>query len=111
MEKAEFPKGVQFDLKDTIDYSEGAIVSKTLHKKEVGNLTLFAFDKSQGLTEHTSPFDATILVVEGNAEILIDSKSHFLSAGEMIIMPANIPHAVNAVEKFKMLLIMIRSEK
>ena len=78
-------------------------------KKTSGNVTLFSFDKGQSLSEHTAPFDALIQVIEGDTEILIDQKSFFLKTGESIIMPANIPHAVKAPEKFKMILIMIKS--
>lgn len=92
-----------------VQYQDGSIVSKIMLDKKTGTVTLFAFDKGQRLSEHISPFDAMIQVVEGKAEILIDKKSHEVGAGEIIIMPANIPHAVTANEKFKMLLVMIRS--
>ncbi|MFA5159376.1 MAG: cupin domain-containing protein [Candidatus Omnitrophota bacterium] len=96
-------------LVSLIDYQENSVVSKQLLDKKTGTLTLFAFDAGQGLSEHTAPYDATILVIEGKAEVLIGGKSHEVGAGQMIIMPANIPHAVKARERFKMLLIMIRS--
>lgn len=91
-----------------LSYAAGAVVSKTLIKKEKGTVTSFAFDKGQGLSEHTAPFDAMVHVVDGQAEVLIKGKQHIVKAGEFIIMPANVPHALNAIEAFKMLLIMIR---
>jgi len=105
-------KATPLDLAQMISYAEGAVISKTLLKKEAGNLTLFSFDKGQGLSEHTSPFDAAVQVVEGTGTFIIDGKRVAASAGEMVIMPANIPHDVQAAETpFKMLLIMIRSEQ
>ena len=92
-----------------INYQDGAVVSKEIMKKNTGNVTLFAFDKGQGLSEHTAPFDALVYFLDGEVEIHISAKPHFLKEGEMILMPANKPHAVKALEKFKMLLIMIRS--
>ncbi|RPH52129.1 MAG: cupin domain-containing protein [Desulfobacteraceae bacterium] len=103
-------KGVPFNLSDDVTYAIGSVVSKTLLKKNVGNLTLFSFDQGQGLTEHTSPFDAVVYILGGKAEITIGGKPKTVKAGEMIIMPAGIPHALNAVERFKMLLIMIRGK-
>ena len=93
---------------DKVDYSAEGIVSKRVIQKEKGNITLFAFDKGQMLSEHTAPFDAMVQVIEGRAEIRIAGQPNELNAGESIIMPANVPHAVNAIEKFKMLLTMIR---
>lgn len=92
-----------------IDYQEGAVVSKEILKKPTGTITLFAFDKGQGLSEHTAPFDASVVIVDGQAEIMISGERHQVKAGEMIVMPANHPHALQAKEQFKMLLIMIRS--
>lgn len=104
-------KGRVLDLKNEISYADGAVISKTLLKKETGNITLFSFDKGQGLSEHTSPFDAVVQVVEGEGAFIIDGKLQTAKAGEMIIMPANIPHDVQAADQpFKMLLTMIRSE-
>ncbi len=94
---------------DLIEYQEGAVVSREIIRKETGTVTIFAFDKGEGLSEHTAPFDAMVQVVDGKAEIIIDGKSNILDAGEMIIMPANIPHALNALERYKMVLTMIRS--
>jgi quercetin dioxygenase-like cupin family protein len=105
----EFEKGKAFSFNDSVDYSEGGIVSKTVLKKETGNISLFSFDKGEALSEHTAPFDAMIQVVDGKGEIIIGGKSNFLETGQTIIMPANIPHAVKAVEKFKMVLTMIKS--
>ncbi len=103
-------KGKALNLKTLVDYSDGAVVSRTLLKKETGNITLFSFDKGQGLSEHTSPFDAVVEVVEGEGTFIIAGEPQTVKAGELIIMPANIPHDVQAAEApFKMLLIMIRS--
>ena len=103
-------KGKALNLKTLVDYSDGAVVSRTLLKKETGNITLFSFDTGQGLSEHTSPFDAVAEVVEGEGTFIIAGEPQTVKAGEMIIMPANIPHDVQAaVAPFKMLLIMIRS--
>ncbi len=94
-----------------INYSDGSIVSKQIIKKETGTITLFAFDKGQSLSEHTAPFDAFIQIVDGKAECIIGGEPSLVSEGEFIILPANIPHAVNAVEKFKMLIVMIKNIK
>ena len=94
---------------DLIEYQEGAVVSRTIVKKETGTITLFAFDEGQGLSEHTAPFDATIHVMDGTVEIIISGKPSKVGKGQMIIMPANEPHALKALSKMKMLLIMIRS--
>lgn len=91
-----------------IDYSEGAITSKVVLKSAKGNVTLFSFDVDQELSEHTAPFDALVQIVEGQASIIIDGKEYTLNAGQYIILPANIPHAVKALSRFKMVLTMIR---
>lgn len=109
MENNEAEKGKKMNFSSMIDYAARSIVSKTIIKKESGNVSLFAFDKFEGLSEHTAPFDAMIQVVDGKAEIIIGGISHFLEKEESIIMPANIPHAVRAIEPFKMLLTMIKS--
>lgn len=96
-------------LADLVDYQEGSVVSRTLLKKEKGTVTLFAFSEGEGLSEHTTPFAAPVYVIDGEAEITISGKTSRVKAGEMIIMPADEPHALKAVKKFKMLLIMIRS--
>ena len=97
-------------LKDLASYQTGAVVSKALLDTAKGSVTAFAFDEGQGLSEHTAPYDALLIVVEGQAEIEISGKGYHLNEGELIIMPANQPHAVKAVTKFKMLLIMIRAD-
>jgi len=93
----------------SIDYQEGSVVSKTLIKKDTGTVTVFAFDQGQGLSEHTAPFDAMVTVLDGQAEITIAGTALTVKNGEMVIMPANKPHALKALEKFKMMLIMIKS--
>lgn len=108
MEKKEFPKAEKFSMNDQVTYADGSIVSKIIIRNEKGNITLFAFDKGEFLSEHTAPFDAIVQVLDGNCEVVIDGKPHLLAVGESIIMPANIPHAVNAVERFKMLLTMVK---
>lgn len=104
-----FNKSEKYNLKKAVSYSEGSIVSKIIEKNNAGNLTLFAFDKGQNLSEHTAPFDAIVQIIEGEAEVVINGKVNSLSEGDFIIMPANIPHAVAAVTAFKMLLTMIKS--
>ncbi len=106
----EVDKGVVFSYDEMIGYAEKAVVSKHIVKKETGNISLFAFDKDEGLSEHTAPFDAVVSVVDGKAEVLIDGVKHMVSAGETIVMPAGIPHSLHAVERFKMVLTMIRSK-
>lgn len=96
-------------LVDLVDYQEGSVVSRTLIDKKAGTVTLFAFGESQGLSEHTAPFDALVHLVDGEAEITISGKAFHLRAGEMIIMPADKPHALKAIKKFKMMLVMVRS--
>jgi quercetin dioxygenase-like cupin family protein len=91
-----------------IDYQEGSVVSREILKAKTGNVTIFAFDKGQGLSEHTAPFDAAVYCLEGKVEATISGNPIHLEAGEMVIMPAHKPHALQAIEKFKMLLIMIR---
>ena len=102
-------RGQKARLIELIEYQEGSVVSREIIRKNTGTVTLFAFDKGQGLSEHTAPFDALVYLLDGEAEIIISGKSFHLKPGEMIIMPANDPHALKAVKKFKMLLIMIRS--
>ena len=98
-----------FNPTDSIGYADGAVVSKTILKKSSGNITLFAFDAGEGLTEHTTPHEALVQVLDGSVEITLGGQLHQLSAGQSIILPASVPHAVKAVEKFKMLLTMIKS--
>lgn len=106
----EFNKAEIVSLREAVNYEEKSIVSKTVLKKTAGNISLFAFDKGEGLSEHSAPFDALVQVIDGKGEIIIDKKSYLLDTGNVIIMPANIPHAVKATEKFKMMLTMIKSE-
>jgi len=108
MEKNEFVKGEVFSFAGSVEYASGAIVSKTVLKKETGNISLFAFDKGESLSEHTAPFDALIQVVDGKGQVIIGGQPFEVTSGNSIIMPANIPHAVKAIEKFKMILTMIR---
>ena len=96
-------------LIDLADYQEGSIVSRTIIDKKTGTITLFSFDEGQGLSEHTAPFDALVYLIDGEAEVSISGKPLHLREGEMVIMPANQPHALKAVKRFKMLLTMIRS--
>ena len=97
------------NLKELVEYQGDSVVSKTLIDKQAGTVTLFAFDKEQGLSEHAAPYDALVYIVDGAAEVTISGKAHHLAAGEMIVMPANEPHALEAAEKFKMVLVMIKS--
>lgn len=96
-------------LVDLVDYQDGSVVSREIIRKNTGTVTLFAFDQDQGISEHTAPFDALVYILDGETEIVISQKPFHLNSGEMIVMPANQPHAVKATKKFKMLLIMIRS--
>jgi quercetin dioxygenase-like cupin family protein len=95
-------------LKDLAAYQEHSVVSREIIRKPSGTMTVFAFDKGEGLSEHTAPFDAAVYLLEGEAEIRIDGKPHFVKEGEMIIMPANKPHALKAITRYKMLLVMIK---
>lgn len=104
----EFPKGKVVRFNDEVNYQQGSIVSKTITKNSSGNVSLFAFSKGEALSEHTASFDAMIQVLDGKAQVLINRIPFDLETGDTIIMPANIPHAVNATEDFKMLLTMIK---
>ncbi len=104
-----FAKATVFNLAAQIDYADGGVVSKQVTKSPAGNVTLFSFDKGQGLSEHAAPFDALVQVLDGEAEIRIGGTPHIVKSGEIIIMPANIPHALQAIERFKMMLIMIKN--
>ena len=106
----EFNHSTTMDFTAKVEYSAEGIVSKRVLQKDKGNVSLFAFDKDQQLSEHSAPFDALIQVLDGKARISIDGKPYELTTGHSIIMPANIPHAVYAIEKFKMLLTMIKSD-
>lgn len=98
-------------LADMVDYQEGSVVSKTLMNRKTGTVTLFAFQKGKGLSEHTAPYDALVQILDGKAEIKISGKPFKLKQGEIIIMPANEPHALRAIDSFKMLLTMIKSDQ
>jgi len=101
--------GQAVKLIDLVSYQEGSIVSRTIIDKAAGTCTLFAFDEGQGLSEHTAPFDALVYLIDGEAEVTISGKVLHLKEGGMVIMPANKPHALRAVKKFKMILVMIKS--
>jgi quercetin dioxygenase-like cupin family protein len=107
MEKT-IEKGEKFAVADSVSYSAQSVISRQLLKSEKGNITLFAFDKGEGLSEHTAPFDAMVLLLDGKAEVMIGGKPNTLQTGDAILMPANIPHALKALERFKMMLVMIR---
>ncbi len=101
--------GKSRQLASLVEYEADSIVSKTILDKPVGTITLFAFDKKQKLSEHTAPYDAVVQVIDGSAQLMIGGEELKAKAGEIVIMPANVPHAVTAEEKFKMLLTMIRA--
>ena len=103
-------RGQAIHMAEFVDYAGGAVVSKTLLDKKAGTLTLFSFDQGQGLSEHTSPYDATVMVVDGEATLVIGGKPVTAKAGELVIMPAGVPHSLRAEERFKLLLIMIREK-
>ena len=108
-EQTEGLVGKVFNLSNLVEYQEGAVVSRTVVKQNTGTVTLFSFDQGQGLSEHTAPFDAMVCILDGEAEVIISGESNLVKAGEMIIMPAGKPHSLKATNRFKMLLIMIRS--
>jgi quercetin dioxygenase-like cupin family protein len=97
------------NLADLLAYQEGAVISRTLIDKKVGTITVFAFAEGEGLSEHTAPFDAFVQIIDGTAEIAIAGVGHTIEAGQIIILPANQPHALKALTRFKMLLVMIRA--
>lgn len=101
--------GQPSNLENLIAYQKDSVVSKTIIKKQTGTVTLFAFDKGQGLSEHTAPFEAIVFLADGEAEITVADKVHVVKKGQMIILPANVPHALTAISPFKMLLTMIKS--
>lgn len=107
--RSEIAEAEPLGLLDAVSYQEGSIVSRVLIKREKGNITLFAFDEGQGLSEHTAPFDALVQALEGRAEITVSGKPMTVNAGEIVLLPAQQPHAVKAASRFKMLLTMIRS--
>ena len=101
--------GQVVELAGLVEYQEGSVVSRTVIDKQTGTVTLFAFDQGQGLSEHTTPFDALVYILDGEAQITISGEPFNVKAGEMLIMPADQPHALTATQPFKMLLVMIRS--
>jgi len=101
--------GRAVEMNSLVAYASGSVVSRTLIDRKIGTITLFSFDAEQGLSEHTAPFDAFVQIIDGVADVTIDGKVQRVSSGEFIIMPANIPHSLKAVEKFKMMLVMIRA--
>lgn len=103
------PNSQVLHMAEMVSYQDGSVVSRQITKADGGNVTLFAFDINQGLSEHTAPFDALVHILEGEAEVTISGKPFQLKIGDAIIMPANEPHALKAVQKFKMLLTMIRA--
>jgi quercetin dioxygenase-like cupin family protein len=108
--KAGMPAAEATVLADLVAYQPGAVVSRTLAHRAGGTVTLFAFDAGQGLSEHSAPFDALASVLDGAAELTIGGKKVAARAGESVLMPANVPHALRAAERFKMLLVMVRGE-
>ena len=103
-----FKKGAVLHLPSLVEYSKGGIISKQLIKSPAGNITLFSFDKGEGLSEHRAPFDALVQILEGSANMIVNSQESTVKAGESIVFPANAPHALTAIERFKMLLTMIK---
>jgi quercetin dioxygenase-like cupin family protein len=108
--KSEIPVAQAVGLLELVSYQEGSVVSRVLISRDTGNITLFAFDEGQGLSEHTAPFDALVQVLEGEVEISIDRKPLRAKVGDLVLMPAHRPHALKAITSFKMLLTMIRSK-
>jgi quercetin dioxygenase-like cupin family protein len=106
----QIPAGEALDLSSLVEYSPGSIVSRQLAKNDAGTLTLFAFDAGQGLSEHSAPFDAVVQILDGEAELVIGGKSVPAKASQLVVMPADVPHAVKAQQRFKMLLIMFRAK-
>ncbi|NOS84904.1 MAG: cupin domain-containing protein [Ignavibacteria bacterium] len=100
----------KINLNKLLEYQQGAVVSRVLLKKKTGNITLFAFDKGEGLSEHTAPFDAFVQIIDGESEVTVSGKQYLLNGGDSIIMPAGVTHSLKAVTAFKMILVMIKSE-
>jgi quercetin dioxygenase-like cupin family protein len=109
MSGREVTSGQPLTMTELVAYQEGSVVSRTLIDKKVGTLTVFSFDAGQGLSEHTAPYDAFVQILDGEADITIDGTVHRLTAGQMIIMPADRPHALKGGTRFKMLLVMVRA--
>ena len=108
-EKRNELKGAVLRLKDLVAYQEGTVASRMLINKPVGTVTLFSFDEDEGLSEHTAPYDALVTILEGECEVWLSGETHRMKEGDTIIFPANAPHALSAVTKFKMMLTMIRA--
>jgi quercetin dioxygenase-like cupin family protein len=104
-------RGNKVVLAELVNYQEGSIVSRTIMEKKAGTVSLFAFDQGQGLSEHTTPYDALVNIIDGEAEVFISGKQHHLKTGEALVLPATQPHALKAQKKFKMMLIMIISRE
>lgn len=101
-------KGKVLRLKDLVSYQEGTIASRMIVNRPAGNITIFSFDEGEGLSEHTAPFDAVVTILEGECEVWVGGETHLMKEGETIIFPANVPHALSAITRFKMMLTMIR---
>ncbi|MBT8508332.1 cupin [Methanomicrobiaceae archaeon CYW5] len=108
-EKRNEIKGAVLRLKDLVAYQEGTVASRMIINKPVGTVTLFSFDEDEGLSEHTAPYDALVTILEGECEVWLSGETHRMTEGDTIIFPANAPHALSAVTKFKMMLTMIRA--
>ena len=106
--KREELKGKVIDLKELVNYAEGAVASRMIISRKAGNITIFSFDENEGLSEHTAPFDAVVTILEGECEVWVAGQTFQMKTGETIIFPANVPHALSAITKFKMSLIMIK---
>ena len=109
-DKSQIRSGEALDVVTLVDYGQGAIVSRTILDNNAGTITLFSFDEGQGLSEHTAPFDALVQVLDGQGEFIVGGKAHNVRAGQVLLMPANVPHAVKAARRFKMLLTMLRAK-
>ena len=109
-DKSQMHPGEVLDVAALVDYAQGAIVSRTLLDNNAGTITLFSFDEGQGLSEHTAPFDALVQVLDGEGEFIVGGEAHSVRTGQVLLMPANVPHAVKATGRFKMLLTMLRAK-
>lgn len=108
-DERKLPAAEAVEVAKLVEYVDGSIVSRTIAENEAGTLTLFAFDSGQGLSEHSTPYDAIVQIIDGEAELTIGGEMVRAAAGQLVIMPANVPHSVNAAQRFKMLLIMLRA--
>jgi quercetin dioxygenase-like cupin family protein len=109
--KSKMPAGEALDLAGLVSYAEGSIVSRTVVENQAGTVTLFAFDAGQRLSAHTAPFDALVQVLDGEGKFIVDGKAQAVKAGQVLLMPANVTHAVEAVRRFRMLLTMLRPKE